>query len=73
MPLDLKILQDVFHVQDGAYANPNPFWTSYYIQDLVKSLPEDKRAAAQEQIERIKARYDKACATEQVKSATIPL
>jgi hypothetical protein len=72
MPLDLKILQDVFHVKDGAYANPNPFWTSYYIQDLVNSLPDEKAAGAKARIERIKARYASATATEQVKSATIP-
>lgn len=75
IPHDLKILQEVFKVEDGDYARKNAFWEC---KDLIALSAEvggekvDERAA---QIDAIRAAYDKMSATYQATKAdnNIPL
>lgn len=57
IPHDLKILQEVFGVADGAYRRSNTFWTCYSIRDLVESEPEPLRTKLLEQDQRIRDVY----------------
>jgi tRNA(Arg) A34 adenosine deaminase TadA len=57
IPHDLKILKEVFGVDDGDYRRSNAFWTAYSIQELVESEPEPQRTELRQQQERIRARY----------------
>jgi tRNA(Arg) A34 adenosine deaminase TadA len=40
IPHDLKILQEVFGIEDGAYRRSNAFWTCSSISELVAAAPE---------------------------------
>ena len=57
IPHDLKILKEVFGVEDGEYRASNAFWTAYSIPDLVNAEPEPPRDRLQQQAQRIRARY----------------
>ncbi|MCW2631001.1 MAG: hypothetical protein QOF66_1544 [Mycobacterium sp.] len=57
IPHDLKILKEVFGVDDGDYRRSNSFWTAYSIPELVESEPELQRTDLRQQQERIRARY----------------
>jgi tRNA(Arg) A34 adenosine deaminase TadA len=57
IPHDLKILKEVFGVEDGAYRASNAFWTAYSIPELVKAEPEPPRDHLQQQEQRIRVRY----------------
>ena len=57
IPHDLKILKEVFGVEDGGYRRSNAFWTAYSIAELVESEPEPQRTDLRQQGERIRARY----------------
>jgi tRNA(Arg) A34 adenosine deaminase TadA len=57
IPHDLKILKEVFGVDDGAYRRSNVFWTCYSIRDLVDSEPEPLRNQLREQDQRIRDIY----------------
>ncbi len=46
IPHDLKILKEVFGVEDGEYRASNAFWTAYSIPDLVNAEPEPRRERA---------------------------
>jgi tRNA(Arg) A34 adenosine deaminase TadA len=39
IPHDLRILDEVFKVHDGAYARENHYWKSHGIPDLIAALP----------------------------------
>jgi tRNA(Arg) A34 adenosine deaminase TadA len=43
IPHDLKILQEVFGIESGAYRRDNAFWKSRSIADLVANAPELQR------------------------------
>lgn len=43
IPHDLKILSEVFGIDDGNYARQNSFWTSHDIVALVNALPAGAR------------------------------
>ncbi len=58
IPHDLKILQEVFKVEDGDYARSNAFWTAQDLIALSNSLDDDGRTARSEQIDRIRTAYD---------------
>ncbi len=53
IPHDLKILREVFKIDDGAYRRSNSFWTSHSLIDLCGDNP-DRLA----QIEQIRRAYD---------------
>lgn len=57
IPHDLKILKEVFGVEDGEYRHTNAFWTAYSIGDLVEAEPEPLRTRLREQDRRIRDVY----------------
>jgi tRNA(Arg) A34 adenosine deaminase TadA len=57
IPHDLKILEEVFGVEDGNYRHTNAFWTSQSIRDLVDAEPEPLRGQLLEQDQRIRDVY----------------
>jgi tRNA(Arg) A34 adenosine deaminase TadA len=44
IPHDLAILAEIFRCPDGAYAETNAYWTSYYLPSLVEQGSQDERA-----------------------------
>ena len=54
IPHDLKILREVFGIENGAYARENAFWRCHGIDELVDSESED----AKERIVRLRVLYD---------------
>jgi tRNA(Arg) A34 adenosine deaminase TadA len=57
IPHDLKILKEVFGVEDGEYQRTNAFWSSYSIPALVETEDEPLRSELVEQEQRIRTRY----------------
>ena len=57
IPHDLRILKEVFGVDDGGYRRSNAFWTAYSIATLVEAEPEPLRTQLREQHLRIRAVY----------------
>jgi tRNA(Arg) A34 adenosine deaminase TadA len=57
IPHDLRILKEVFGVDDGGYRRSNAFWTAYSIATLVEAGPEPLRTQLREQDQRIRAVY----------------
>lgn len=58
IPHDLKILQEVFKVEDGDYARENAFWECRDLVALSGALGGDGEAGRDDQIARIRAAYD---------------
>src|SRR6201991_1043720 len=54
IPHDLKILNEVCGVADGAYRRTNAFWTAHSILQLIESDPEPLRTQLREQDQRIR-------------------
>lgn len=57
IPHDLKILDEVFKLDDGDYRRQNAFWTAYSIADLIDAEPEPVRSDLKAQDRRIRDRY----------------
>jgi tRNA(Arg) A34 adenosine deaminase TadA len=57
IPHDLKILKEVFGVDDGGYRRSNAFWTAYSIAALVEIEAEPLRTKLREQDRRIRDAY----------------
>lgn len=57
IPHDLKILAEVFGVQDGAYRRTNEFWNAYSVAALIEEEAEPNRSVLQKQNQRIRERY----------------
>ena len=57
IPHDLKILKEVFGVDDGGYRRSNEFWSCYSVRDLIESEPEPLRTQLREQDRRIRDVY----------------
>ena len=57
IPHDLRILKEVFGVDDGGYRRSNAFWTAYSLATLVEAEPEPLRTQLREQDQRIRAVY----------------
>ena len=57
IPHDLRILKEVFGVDDGGYQRSNAFWSAHSIPDLVESEAEPLRTQLREQENRIRDVY----------------
>ena len=57
IPHNMKILQEVFKLPDGAYAHQNAFWQCHDLNDMVASPPAAAAQPLHEQIRRIKAAF----------------
>jgi tRNA(Arg) A34 adenosine deaminase TadA len=75
IPHDLRILEEVFGVKDGAYRRINAFWTGRSIADLVADAPAGKRVALQARVDALAATYADLSATYQARTGDtrIPL
>ena len=58
IPHDLKILKEVFRINDGNYNSTNIFWKSYSILDEIKNLPKQKQINLKMKIDKIIEEYD---------------
>ena len=58
IPHDLKILKEVFGVDDGEYQRSNAFWTAYSIRALVETEAEPLRTELLVRDKRIREAYD---------------
>jgi tRNA(Arg) A34 adenosine deaminase TadA len=58
IPHDLKILKEVFGVDDGEYRRSNAFWTAYSIRALVETEAEPLRTELLVRDKRIREAYD---------------
>ena len=77
IPHDLKILKEVFNLDNGNYNRENSFWTSVDLINLVRRVccTETERVALLSQLERIKLTYNQLSDVYQTSkvSNTIPL
>lgn len=58
IPHDLRILEEVFKVKDGAYARQNVFWNAEDLVALSNDIGDNGAASRSEQIARIRVAYD---------------
>lgn len=75
IPHDLRILEEVFGVERGAYVRDNAFWTSYSTEEMIAGLPDAERAAQQDRMDSLVDVYAELSATYQAsrKESDIPL
>ena len=57
IPHDLKILKEVFKVNNGEYNKENSYWKSKSINMLIESLPNSKKQKILDQADQIKKKY----------------
>src|SRR5262245_27912436 len=57
IPHDLAMLDAIFRCPDGAYADANAYWKSYYLPDLVEHGSQDERAKWQGQVADLRSAY----------------
>lgn len=58
IPHDLRILKEVFTLDDGRYNAENAFWTSHSLKPAIAALGETDRTRLSDQAARIAAAYD---------------
>ena len=57
IPHDLKILKEVFKVNNGEYNRENSYWKSYNINMLIEDLSSPKKEKFINQFKEIKKNY----------------
>jgi tRNA(Arg) A34 adenosine deaminase TadA len=57
IPHDLKILQEVFAIEDGNYVRENAFWKSHSIIDMISELDEESRTSCLGRVEKLVELY----------------
>ena len=57
IPHDLKILKEVFKINDGEYNKENSYWKSQNINLLVENLPSSKKEKILSELDEIKMKY----------------
>ena len=57
IPHDLKILKEVFKINNGEYNKENSYWKSQNINLLVENLPSSKKEKILNKLDEIKNRY----------------
>ncbi|OBI81829.1 nucleoside deaminase [Mycobacterium asiaticum] len=57
IPHDLRILKEVFGVENGDYRASNAFWSAYSIPELVNTEPQQERESLRQREQQIRARY----------------
>ncbi|OBJ85612.1 deaminase [Mycobacterium asiaticum] len=57
IPHDLRILNEVFGVENGDYRASNAFWSAYSIPELVNTEPQQERESLRQREQQIRARY----------------
>ncbi len=59
IPHDLKIMKEVFTLEDGEYNKSNAFWDSHSMMGMVAELPEGERAGYVARAKAISDEYDR--------------
>jgi tRNA(Arg) A34 adenosine deaminase TadA len=59
IPHDLKIMKEVFTLEDGEYNKSNAFWDSHSMMGMVAEMPEDRKADYQSRARAISDEYDR--------------
>lgn len=57
IPHDLAILAEIFRCADGAYAESNAYWTSYYLLDLMAEGSDDEQVRWRDQVDELRTAY----------------
>ena len=57
IPHDLKILDEVFNLQSGAYRRNNQYWKSHGIGDLIGALTSAEKATLFQRVDALKQKY----------------
>ena len=57
IPHDLKILSEVFRLDDGAYARTNAYWTSHSVGALIDRLPAAAQAPLRKRVQGLEGVY----------------
>ena len=65
IPHDLRILKEVFTLDDGSYNTENAFWKSHALKPAIAALDEPERSMLSDQAARIASAYDAMSATYQ--------
>ena len=75
IPHDLKILQEVFAIENGQYVRENAFWKSHSITDMIANLPAAESAPLVKRVVAVEETYAEMSATYQAtkKTTNIPL
>lgn len=58
IPHDLKILQEVFKIENGDYARQNAFWQSHNLNTMITQLPENEITKLSNRVKKISMIYD---------------
>ena len=58
IPHDLKILEEVFKIPNGAYAQDNGFWSSYHIIDMVSEAKGKSADVLNKKVNQISKDYE---------------
>jgi len=75
IPHDLKILKEVFKIENGEYARENEFWKSHDLTHMIKTFDSGARVELENQVKQIAQTYDEMSAVYQNTkgNADIPL
>jgi tRNA(Arg) A34 adenosine deaminase TadA len=76
IPHDLRMLEEIFRVRDGDYAQKNHYWSSWGLRELIASCDEKDRKRFSARIEALRKTYDEMSEVYQKskdKGAEIPL
>jgi tRNA(Arg) A34 adenosine deaminase TadA len=76
IPHDLRMLEEIFRVPDGNYAQKNHYWSSWGLRDLIASCDAEDRKRFTKRIEALRKTYDEMSAIYQKSKGTgaeIPL
>jgi len=57
IPHDLRILKEVFNINEGKYIEKNSYWNSYSINDLIEELTNNKKKKLSDSFNKIKNSY----------------
>ena len=57
IPHDLKILSEVFRLDNGSYARTNAYWTSHGVNTMIDQLPAAEQAPLQARVETLEGIY----------------
>ncbi len=69
IPHDLRILQEVFGVRDGAYRRQNAFWHASSLDELVATCPESERTHLRTRIDDLSVIYSDLSAVYQARKS----
>ena len=76
IPHDLRMLEEIFRVPEGNYAQKNYYWSSWGIKELIASCDEQDRKGFTKRIDKLRKTYNEMSAIYQRskdKGAEIPL